>query len=82
MVRLSAFIALLLCLVLPTTTPWAQAAKEVEINGVRLQYVEQGSGEPMVFVHGAPGGESPPGDSSNPDFLLGGRTSASAECRH
>jgi pimeloyl-ACP methyl ester carboxylesterase len=54
MVRLSAFIALLLCLVVPTTTPWAQAAKEVEINGVRLQYVEQGSGEPMVFVHGAP----------------------------
>lgn len=31
-----------------------QAAKEVEINGVRLQYVEQGSGEAMVFVHGAP----------------------------
>jgi pimeloyl-ACP methyl ester carboxylesterase len=51
--RLSAFIPLLLCLVVPTTTPWAQAAKEVEINGVRLQYVEQGSGEPMVFVHGA-----------------------------
>jgi pimeloyl-ACP methyl ester carboxylesterase len=55
MVRLSAFIPLLLCLVVPITTPWAQAAKEVEINGVRLQYVEQGSGEPMVFVHGAPG---------------------------
>jgi pimeloyl-ACP methyl ester carboxylesterase len=52
MVRLSAFIPLLLCLVVPTTTPWAQAAKEVEINGVRLQYLEQGSGEPMVFVHG------------------------------
>ena len=32
----------------------AQAAKEVEVNGVRLQYVEQGSGEPIVFVHGAP----------------------------
>ena len=31
-----------------------QAAKEVEINGVRLQYIEQGSGEPIVFVHGAP----------------------------
>jgi pimeloyl-ACP methyl ester carboxylesterase len=34
--------------------PMAQAAKEVELNGVRLQYVEQGSGEPIVFVHGAP----------------------------
>src|SRR5215475_13836460 len=54
-VRLSAFIPLLLCLVVPTSTPWAQAAKDVEINGVRLQFVEQGSGEPMVFVHGAPG---------------------------
>jgi pimeloyl-ACP methyl ester carboxylesterase len=25
---------------------------EAEINGVRLPYVEQGAGEPMVFVHG------------------------------
>ena len=32
MVRLSAFAVLLLCLVVPTTTPWAQTAKEVEIN--------------------------------------------------
>ncbi len=29
------------------------SAKEVEVNGVRLHYVEQGSGEPIVFVHGA-----------------------------
>ena len=29
-------------------------AKEVPVNGVRLQYIEQGSGEPIVFVHGAP----------------------------
>ena len=34
--------------------PRGQAAKEVEINGVRLEYIEQGSGEPIVFVHGAP----------------------------
>ena len=34
--------------------PRAKAAKEVEVNGVRLQYIEQGSGEPIVFVHGAP----------------------------
>jgi pimeloyl-ACP methyl ester carboxylesterase len=34
--------------------PWAKAAKEVEVNGVRLQYIEHGSGEPIVFVHGAP----------------------------
>ena len=31
-----------------------KAAKEVEVNGARLQYIEQGSGEPIVFVHGAP----------------------------
>jgi pimeloyl-ACP methyl ester carboxylesterase len=27
-------------------------AKEIEVNGVRLPYVEQGSGESIVFVHG------------------------------
>jgi pimeloyl-ACP methyl ester carboxylesterase len=32
----------------------AADAKEVEVNGARLQYIEQGSGEPIVFVHGAP----------------------------
>src|SRR5689334_10086664 len=32
----------------------APAAKQVEVNGFRLQYIEQGSGEPIVFVHGAP----------------------------
>jgi pimeloyl-ACP methyl ester carboxylesterase len=37
-----------------TMVPRAQAAKDVEVNGVRLQYIEQGSGEPIVFVHGAP----------------------------
>jgi pimeloyl-ACP methyl ester carboxylesterase len=31
----------------------APAAKEVEVNGVRLPYVEQGSGKPVVLVHGA-----------------------------
>src|SRR5437899_3194576 len=55
MVHLSAFALLLLCLVVPTTMSWAQVTKEVEINGFRAKYVEQGSGEPMVFVHGAPG---------------------------
>lgn len=29
------------------------AAKEVEANGVRMSYVEEGTGEPVVFVHGA-----------------------------
>ena len=30
------------------------STKEVEVKGVRLHYVEQGSGEPIVFVHGVP----------------------------
>ena len=34
--------------------PKTQNNREVEVNGVRLQYIEQGSGEPIVFVHGAP----------------------------
>jgi pimeloyl-ACP methyl ester carboxylesterase len=32
----------------------SSAQKQVEVNGVRLQYIDQGSGEPIVFVHGAP----------------------------
>jgi pimeloyl-ACP methyl ester carboxylesterase len=35
---------------LPLTAP---ASKEVEANGVKLAYVDEGRGEPIVFVHGA-----------------------------
>ena len=52
MVRLSVLASLLLSLVIPSSATSAPLAKEVEINGVRLPYVEQGSGEPVVFVHG------------------------------
>jgi pimeloyl-ACP methyl ester carboxylesterase len=51
--RLNAIAPLLLCLLIPFTAMSAPAVKEVEVNGVRLSYVEQGSGEPIVFVHGA-----------------------------
>jgi pimeloyl-ACP methyl ester carboxylesterase len=35
------------------TPAWPrEPVMEAEINGVRLPYVEQGAGEPMVFVHG------------------------------
>jgi pimeloyl-ACP methyl ester carboxylesterase len=44
---------LLLSLVIPSRATSASLAKEIEVNGVRLSYVEQGSGEPVVFVHGA-----------------------------
>ena len=54
MLRLSVLASLLLSLLIPTTAMSAPAVKAVEVNGVRLPYVEQGSGEPAVFVHGAP----------------------------
>jgi pimeloyl-ACP methyl ester carboxylesterase len=43
---------LMLGLLVPATALSAPPAKEVDVNGVRLSYWEQGSGEPMVFVHG------------------------------
>ena len=54
MVRLSVLASLLLSLVIPSSATSAPLAMEAEINGVRLPYVEQGSGEPVVFVHGVP----------------------------
>jgi pimeloyl-ACP methyl ester carboxylesterase len=53
MAHFSALAPLLLCLAVPSTAMSGPTAKEVEVNGVRLQYVEQGPGEPIVFVHGA-----------------------------
>jgi pimeloyl-ACP methyl ester carboxylesterase len=50
--RLIAIVPLLLCLLIPSTAMSGPAVKEVEVNGVRLQYWDQGSGEPVVFVHG------------------------------
>jgi pimeloyl-ACP methyl ester carboxylesterase len=51
--RSAALASLLLCLLVPSTVMCRPSAKEVEVNGIRLSYVEQGSGEPIVFVHGA-----------------------------
>ena len=52
--HLTTIVPLLVSLLIPTTAMSAPAVKAVEVNGVRLSYVEQGSGEPAVFVHGAP----------------------------
>ncbi len=41
----------ILCVVLPPTTVHAQD-KFFDSDGVRIRYVEQGSGEPIVPVHG------------------------------
>ena len=35
------------------TTPSAPVVKQMEVNGVALAYVEEGSGVPVVFVHGS-----------------------------
>jgi pimeloyl-ACP methyl ester carboxylesterase len=53
MARLSVLASLLLSLVIPSSATSAPLAKEIEVNGVRLSYVEEGAGEPIVFVHGA-----------------------------
>src|SRR5262245_37458925 len=52
MKHLSAFAPYLLCLLIPSQATSGPIAKEVEVNGVRLPYVEQGTGEAIVFVHG------------------------------
>ena len=52
MVRLSVLASLLLSLAIPGNATSAPLAKEAEVNGVRIQYLEDGSGEPVVFVHG------------------------------
>ena len=52
MVRWSVLTSLLLSLV-PSMAMSAPLTKEIEVNGVRLSYVEDGSDEPVVFVHGA-----------------------------
>jgi pimeloyl-ACP methyl ester carboxylesterase len=53
MARLSVLASLLLSLVIPSSATSAPLAKEIEVNGVRLSYVEEGAGESIVFVHGA-----------------------------
>jgi pimeloyl-ACP methyl ester carboxylesterase len=50
---LDAMAPLLLCLLVPSTAMSEPTVKEVEVNGIRLPYVEHASGEPVVFVHGA-----------------------------
>jgi pimeloyl-ACP methyl ester carboxylesterase len=53
MVRATAIASLLLSLVIPSATNSASLEKEADLGGVRLTYVEQGSGEPIVFIGGA-----------------------------
>src|SRR5262245_19813659 len=53
MARLPPLVLALMCATIPCAAVSGPAVKEAEIHGVRLSYVEQGSGEPIVFVHGA-----------------------------
>ena len=43
--------AALLCAALLPTTTLAQQDKFFDSNGVRLRYVEQGDGQPIVLLH-------------------------------
>jgi pimeloyl-ACP methyl ester carboxylesterase len=51
--RRFATLTALLCLLLPASAASGPLAKSVDVDGIRLTYVEEGSGEPIVFVHGA-----------------------------
>jgi pimeloyl-ACP methyl ester carboxylesterase len=53
MVRMSVIASVLLCLAVPSNATCAPLVKEGDVNGLRLSYVDQGSGKPVVFVHGA-----------------------------
>jgi pimeloyl-ACP methyl ester carboxylesterase len=53
MVRSSMLTSLLLCLVVSFGAVSDTFAKEIDVNGTDLTYVEQGSGETIVFIHGA-----------------------------
>jgi pimeloyl-ACP methyl ester carboxylesterase len=53
MARFSPLARLLLCLLAPSTAMSEPSASRLDVNGVGLPYVEQGSGEPVVVVHGA-----------------------------
>ena len=53
MVRLPVLASLLLSIALPSNATSAPLTKVIGVDGVRLTYVEQGSGEPIVLVHGA-----------------------------
>jgi pimeloyl-ACP methyl ester carboxylesterase len=43
---------LLLWVSIPSNASSAMPVKAVDVNGVQLQYVDLGSGQPIVFVHG------------------------------
>src|SRR5687767_10098283 len=47
------FTSLLLCFLFSSTATSGPLSKDIEVNGARLAYVEEGSGETIVFVHGA-----------------------------
>src|SRR5512134_1188202 len=47
------FTFLLLCFLFSSTATSGPLTKDIEVNGVRLAYVEEGSGETIVFIHGA-----------------------------
>lgn len=43
------------CQSVGTTTAYSPSVKQMKVNGVKLAYVEEGSGPTVLFVHGASG---------------------------
>lgn len=46
------FALVLMCLGVPSNMTLAQDLKRIAVDGYELAYVEQGQGEPVIFVHG------------------------------
>ncbi|MHC1943765.1 alpha/beta hydrolase [Bradyrhizobium sp. UFLA06-06] len=46
------FFALIIFLTIGNATTMADEVKQVSVNGYEFAYVEQGQGEPVIFVHG------------------------------
>jgi len=38
----------------PSLTDFPYASKYVEVNGSKMHYIEQGNGDPIIFLHGIP----------------------------
>jgi pimeloyl-ACP methyl ester carboxylesterase len=46
-------ISFVICVLADAAAAADPAAKQIEVNGVTMSYVDEGTGEPILFVHGA-----------------------------
>src|SRR6266511_1339278 len=50
---LAVFVVIYGCLALPARADESPQTRQLRVDGVELSYIEQGTGAPVVFVHGA-----------------------------